>query len=298
MSSMSLEQSKHELVLDAAKQRLNKANKQVIIDTNNVASAKLMMDNAIAMFASAKSQLDMSKKEAEEAEAMLISNIDQKPAAAKPSEGSSNKQKKKEEDSDHAYEDETDKEDDGSVSHQANDQKQSTDSPRDNSRKRRKVSVSPDSVKSEELDDNDCARKKAKRELKKRNRSVQKTDHIECSVEGCSRKAADNGKCKREHGGRNHCSQDGCTNALVKGGVCIKHGAKKIRKICSYDGCTNNARGKDGVCIRHGAVVKKRKKCSNDECTNQSKKRGLCTKHYNQIGNNQSNEETCTVVPV
>ena len=37
MSSRPPEQSKHELVLDAAKQRLNKANKQVTIDTNNVA---------------------------------------------------------------------------------------------------------------------------------------------------------------------------------------------------------------------------------------------------------------------
>ena len=114
MSSItSAEQSKHELL----EQRLNKAKKQVTIDTNNVASAKLMMDNAIAMFASAKSQLGMSKKEVEEAEAMLKSTedkiaaeqgsiIDQNPAAEKQSEGSNNNKRKKEEDSNHAYDQE------------------------------------------------------------------------------------------------------------------------------------------------------------------------------------------------
>ena len=40
----------------------------------------------------------------------------------------------------------------------------------------------------------------------------------------------------------------------MKGGVCVKHGAKK--KTCSHKGCTNNAQ-KGGVCIRHGAVVKR-----------------------------------------
>ena len=80
--------SRHEL-LDAAKQRLSKANKQVTADTNNVASAKLMMDNAIAMFANEKSQLHMSKKEAEEAKVELQSTED-KPAAVKQ-DGSSNK---------------------------------------------------------------------------------------------------------------------------------------------------------------------------------------------------------------
>jgi len=80
MSSTSAEQSKHELLEQRLKleQRLNKAKKQLTIDTNNVASTKSKMDAAIALYTSTKSQLDiskkeldMSKKEAERAETML-----------------------------------------------------------------------------------------------------------------------------------------------------------------------------------------------------------------------------------
>ena len=102
-SSTSAEQSKHELLEQRLKleQRLNKAKKQLTIDTNNVASAKSMMDAAIAMYASAQSQLDMSKKEAAEAKTMLAeaknrdaavdnNNLEQTAAVAKQSDGSSN----------------------------------------------------------------------------------------------------------------------------------------------------------------------------------------------------------------
>lgn len=108
-SSTSAEQSKHELLEQRLKleQRLNKAKKQLTIDTNNVASTKSKMDAAIAMYASAKSQLDMaksqldmSKKEAEGAETMLAeaknrdaavdnNNLEQTAAVAKQSDGSS-----------------------------------------------------------------------------------------------------------------------------------------------------------------------------------------------------------------
>ena len=46
------------------------------------------------------------------------------------------------------------------------------------------------------------------------------------------------------------CSADGCTNKVVRGGVCIKHGAKKKR--CSSKGCKNQVQV-GGVCKRHGA---------------------------------------------
>jgi hypothetical protein len=58
-----------------------------------------------------------------------------------------------------------------------------------------------------------------------------------------------------------------------KGGVCIKHGAKK--KHCSIEGCTNIAK-KGGVCIKHGAKVKI---CSVEGCTNQSQRGGVCKRH-------------------
>jgi len=101
------------------------------------------------------------------------------------------------------------------------------------------------------------------------------------------------------------CSADGCTNKVIKGGVCWRHGAKDTakvkqrkrcssadvpsksktdecawgigarvkRKLCSSsDGCTNQVR-KGGVCVRHGA---KRKRWSNDGCTNSAEIRGAC----------------------
>ena len=49
------------------------------------------------------------------------------------------------------------------------------------------------------------------------------------------------------------CYADGCTNLAVKGGVCIKHGAKVKR--CSSKGCTNQAQ-KGGLCIKLGQSSK------------------------------------------
>ena len=72
---------------------------------------------------------------------------------------------------------------------------------------------------------------------------------------------------------RRLCSIDGCKNGVVKGGVCVKHGAAVApRKKCSHDGCSNNAQ-KGGKCIRHGAEVKE---CSHDGCTNIVVKGGIC----------------------
>ncbi len=49
------------------------------------------------------------------------------------------------------------------------------------------------------------------------------------------------------------CSAGGCTNNVQNGGVCIRHGARKLkRRLCSSKGCTSIAK-KGGVCYRHGA---------------------------------------------
>jgi hypothetical protein len=46
---------------------------------------------------------------------------------------------------------------------------------------------------------------------------------------------------------------EGCTNIVVKGGVCVTHGAKqKAKKRCNHEGCTNGAI-KGGICWTHGA---------------------------------------------
>ena len=60
------------------------------------------------------------------------------------------------------------------------------------------------------------------------------------------------------------CSQKGCSNVVVRGGVCVTHGA--MVKRCSFDGCANGV-FKGGVCWTHGAnLIKKR--CSQKGCIN------------------------------
>ena len=96
-----------------------------------------------------------------------------------------------------------------------------------------------------------------------------------CSSEGCTNYAMKGGVCIR-HGAKvecKRCSSEGCTNRAVKGGVCKRHGAKT--KKCSADGCLNKAKN-GGVCIRHGAKVKK---CSSKGCTNHARRGGVCIKH-------------------
>ncbi len=59
------------------------------------------------------------------------------------------------------------------------------------------------------------------------------------------------------HGARvKRCSQEGCANGAVKGGVCVMHGANKKVKRCSQKGCANEAI-KGGVCFMHDARVKR-----------------------------------------
>ena len=82
---------------------------------------------------------------------------------------------------------------------------------------------------------------------------------------------------------RTKCSADGCTNIAMKGGVCIRHGAKK--KTCSHDGC-NNQVVNSGVCTLHGAK-RVRKTCNHEGCTKYSQKSGFCKRHY-KLSNGES----------
>jgi hypothetical protein len=72
---------------------------------------------------------------------------------------------------------------------------------------------------------------------------------------------------------RYECSAEGCKNRVVKGGVCVKHGAQLKR--CSSEGCTNQVQ-KGEVCVKHGAQLKR---CSVDGCANNAKKGGVCWRH-------------------
>ena len=80
---------------------------------------------------------------------------------------------------------------------------------------------------------------KLKREVEESSGSVQKAARVECSVEGCTRKAAGNGRCRAKHGGQyvKTCSYDGCTKAVKNGGVCHRHGAIARKRTCTHDGC-------------------------------------------------------------
>jgi len=132
--------------------------------------------------------------------------------------------------------------------------------------------------------------KRKREEVEESNRFVQKTARIECSVEGCTGKAADSGTCMKKHKGYKHCSQEGCTNRAKKGGVCIKHGAVVKNKICSHDGCKNKA-VQGEVCMRHGA---KRKTCKEEGCTNQVVNRGVCIRHGAVVKRKNCKEDGCT----
>ena len=83
------------------------------------------------------------------------------------------------------------------------------------------------------------------------------------------------------------CSAEGCNNQAQKGGVCGKHGGKPM---CSYDGCTNQVQN-GTVCIRHGAKVKM---CSRDGCANQVQKGGVCIRHAVKVTHKTCSHEGCT----
>ena len=94
-----------------------------------------------------------------------------------------------------------------------------------------------------------------------------------CSSKGCTNNVVKGGVCRRHGAKAKLCSSDGCTNQAYKGGVCTRHGAKKKR--CSIEGCTKQA-VLGGVCVRHGAM---RKLCSREGCTKQACRGGVCWKH-------------------
>eukprot|EP00985_Skeletonema_marinoi_P006466 scaffold2799_cov126-Skeletonema_marinoi.AAC.5 len=96
-----------------------------------------------------------------------------------------------------------------------------------------------------------------------------------CSSDGCTNQVIKSGVCIR-HGAtwtKKKCSSEGCSNFAKKGGVCLKHGAQK--RLCRMEGCMNGVRN-GGVCVRHGAT---KKLCSSEGCTNFAQKGGVCHRH-------------------
>jgi hypothetical protein len=74
---------------------------------------------------------------------------------------------------------------------------------------------------------------------------------------------------------RKRCSFEGCANIAKKGGVCITHGS--MVKRCSFEGCTRYSQ-KGGVCRTHGAKVEV-KRCGHEGCDNKVVKGGVCVTH-------------------
>ena len=58
------------------------------------------------------------------------------------------------------------------------------------------------------------------------------------------------------------CSHPYCESIAQRGGLCRKHG---VKRICSAEGCWRQIQ-QGGVCIFHGAVVN-RKECEMEGCT-------------------------------
>ena len=96
-----------------------------------------------------------------------------------------------------------------------------------------------------------------------------------CSSEGCTNHVVKGGVCRRHGAKAKQCSSEGCTNNALTGGVCRRHGSKV--KLCSIEGCTKQEQRR-GLCIKHGAKVE-HKLCSSNGCTNHAKCRGVCRRH-------------------
>eukprot|EP00985_Skeletonema_marinoi_P003917 scaffold1711_cov235-Skeletonema_marinoi.AAC.6 len=112
------------------------------------------------------------------------------------------------------------------------------------------------------------------------------------SHEGCVKNVLKGGIClghgAKANAKQKQCSSEGCTNGAINGGVCKTDGAN--RKLCSSEGCTSHARN-GGVCIRHGAKVKL---CSSEGCTNKAKKGGVCWRHGAKAYAKLCSSEGCT----
>ena len=74
------------------------------------------------------------------------------------------------------------------------------------------------------------------------------------------------------------CRFEGCKNQIRSGGVCSKHGCKRMR-TCSKEGCTKQAQS-GGVCVDHGARTKH---CSHARCTKQVVRGGKCKDHAGPV---------------
>jgi hypothetical protein len=96
-----------------------------------------------------------------------------------------------------------------------------------------------------------------------------------CQYNGCTNRATviGSGMFCFSHGGRRWCSCASCSKFAQAGGLCIKHGYKKL--TCSMDGLSNQSVAR-GLCKRHRA----RCCCNVINCIKSIFKHNMCRSHY------------------
>lgn len=118
---------------------------------------------------------------------------------------------------------------------------------------------------------------------KKVARTTSKRVRKKCKVEGCTNRIVEGGVCIRHGAKRKKCGYPGCNKHVKKAGMCSAHGP--ARKKCDFDGCTKVA-VKGGRCLSHGAS---KKLCSVENCKKQAILSGMCKKHHDeQEGDNNA----------
>ncbi|CAK4223110.1 unnamed protein product, partial [Aphanomyces euteiches] len=94
-----------------------------------------------------------------------------------------------------------------------------------------------------------------------------------CLIEGCRSQVYARNLCVR-HGGKRQCAFEGCKLNSRVGLYCTKHSPSHILRLCSLEGCDNQAHLR-GLCFRHGGG----RVCKVEGCETFARNRGLCARH-------------------
>jgi hypothetical protein len=97
-----------------------------------------------------------------------------------------------------------------------------------------------------------------------------------CTDTGCSNRVVQGGLCIAHGARRKTCKHPGCSKNVKKAGLCSTHGP--ARRRCDLDGCGKVA-VQGGRCIAHGA---KKRMCAVPECEKQAILSGMCKKHHDK----------------
>ncbi|GLE01356.1 hypothetical protein PINS_up010186 [Pythium insidiosum] len=109
-----------------------------------------------------------------------------------------------------------------------------------------------------------------KRETPSRSSPKQPRRAKQCTVDGCTRRAQSNNRCK-SHGGGARCQMPGCDKSSQGGGLCRAHGGGKK---CRVPGCTKGTQ-RLGLCYLHGGI----RRCIHEGCNKKDRGNGYCISH-------------------